>query len=107
MFSGLHGHFALGTLSKTYSKDAAFEIFFVCVVQSRNNNNNNNNNNNKKKNCGGKNNGGQTKQNKPKTKTHIHTTNKRKMTKSRNVTFDTKIENRIRTGYCFVSIHTC
>ena len=61
---GLCGHFALGTLSKTYLKDAVFErkVF-------------------RKKNIA-------------------------KITKSKNVKFDTKIKNRIGTRYYFVSIKT-
>ena len=60
---GLCGHFALGTLSKTYLKDAVFER-------------------------------------------NVFEKKKPKMTKSKNVKFDTKIENRIRTRSGFVSINT-
>ena len=60
---GLCGHFALGTLSKTYLKDVVFEI-------------------------------------------NVFRKKSPKMTKSQNVKFDTKIKNRIRTRYYFVSINT-
>ena len=57
---GLCGHFALGTLSKTYLKDVVFEINVFS----------------------------------------------KKIAKIKNVKFDTKINNRIRTRYYFVSINT-
>ena len=59
---GLCGHFALGTLSKTYLKDVVFEI-------------------------------------------NVFSNRIPKITKIKNVKFDTKINNRIRTRYYFVSIN--
>ena len=60
---GLCGHFALGTLSKTYLKDVVFEmnVFSKQIPQ---------------------------------------------IAKIKNVEFETKINNRIRTRYYFVSVNT-
>ena len=60
---GLCGHFALGTLSETYLKDAVFEINVFSKKIPKNAN-------------------------------------------IEDVKFDTKINNRIRTRYYFVSINT-